>query len=104
MRRAPSPAPPPAWPAALSRPKAARSFLDEIGDMPLETQTRLLRVLQQGEYTTVGGLNPIRSNVRIVAATHRDLRQLIARGHFREDLYFRLNVVPLQIAVTARTT
>lgn len=72
-------------------------FLDEIGDMPLETQTRLLRVLQQGEYTTVGGLNPIRSNVRIVAATHRDLRQLIARGQFREDLYFRLNVVPLQL-------
>lgn len=72
-------------------------FLDEIGDMPLETQTRLLRVLQQGEYTTVGGVSAIRSNVRIVAATHRDLRQLIARGQFREDLYFRLNVVPLQI-------
>ncbi len=72
-------------------------FLDEIGDMPLETQTRLLRVLQQGEYTTVGGLSPIKSNVRIVAATHRDLRQLIARGQFREDLYFRLNVVPLQL-------
>ena len=72
-------------------------FLDEIGDMPLETQTRLLRVLQQGEYTTVGGLSPIKSNVRIVAATHRDLRQLIAQGQFREDLFFRLNVVPLQI-------
>lgn len=72
-------------------------FLDEIGDMPLETQTRLLRVLQQGEYTTVGGVSPIRSNVRIIAATHRDLRQLIAQGQFREDLFFRLNVVPLQI-------
>jgi two-component system nitrogen regulation response regulator GlnG len=72
-------------------------FLDEIGDMPLEAQTRLLRVLQQGEYTSVGGSVPIRTNVRIIAATHRDLRQLIAQGLFREDLYFRLNVVPLRL-------
>lgn len=72
-------------------------FLDEIGDMPLEAQTRLLRVLQQGEYTTVGGTAPIKTNVRIIAATHRDLRQLIAQGTFREDLYFRLNVVPIRI-------
>jgi two-component system, NtrC family, nitrogen regulation response regulator GlnG len=72
-------------------------FLDEIGDMPLEAQTRLLRVLQQGEYTSVGGVAPIKSNVRIIAATHRDLRQLIASGQFREDLFFRLNVVPLQV-------
>ena len=70
-------------------------FLDEIGDMPLEAQTRLLRVLQQSEYTSVGGVAPIKTNVRIVAATHRDLRQLIAQGQFREDLFFRLNVVPL---------
>ncbi len=55
-------------------------FLDEIGDMPLEAQTRLLRVLQQGEYTTVGGRAPIRADVRIIAATHRDLRQLIRQG------------------------
>ncbi len=72
-------------------------FLDEIGDMPVEAQTRLLRVLQQGEYTTVGGTNAIKTNVRIIAATHRDLRQLIAQGLFREDLYFRLNVVPLRL-------
>ncbi|MCB1379012.1 MAG: nitrogen regulation protein NR(I) [Alphaproteobacteria bacterium] len=72
-------------------------FLDEIGDMPLEAQTRLLRVLQQGEYTTVGGNAPIRTNVRIIAATHRDLRQLINQGQFREDLYYRLNVVPLRL-------
>ena len=72
-------------------------FLDEIGDMPLEAQTRLLRVLQQSEYTSVGGVSPIKTNVRIIAATHRDLRQLIAQGQFREDLFFRLNVVPLQI-------
>jgi two-component system, NtrC family, nitrogen regulation response regulator GlnG len=72
-------------------------FLDEIGDMPLEAQTRLLRVLQQGEYTTVGGTTPIKTNVRIICATHRDLRQLIAQGQFREDLFFRLNVVPLRL-------
>jgi two-component system nitrogen regulation response regulator GlnG len=72
-------------------------FLDEIGDMPLDAQTRLLRVLQQGEYTTVGGRTPIRTDVRIVAATNRDLRQLIQQGLFREDLYYRLNVVPLRM-------
>ncbi|MDH3229212.1 MAG: nitrogen regulation protein NR(I) [Alphaproteobacteria bacterium] len=72
-------------------------FLDEIGDMPLEAQTRLLRVLQEGEYTSVGGRTPIRANVRIIAATHRDLRQLVSHGLFREDLYFRLNVVPIRI-------
>jgi two-component system nitrogen regulation response regulator GlnG len=72
-------------------------FLDEIGDMPLEAQTRLLRVLQQGEYTTVGGRTPIKTDVRIIAATNRDLRQLIQQGLFREDLYYRLNVVPLRL-------
>jgi two-component system, NtrC family, nitrogen regulation response regulator GlnG len=72
-------------------------FLDEIGDMPLEAQTRLLRVLQEGEYTTVGGSSPIKTNVRIIAATHRDLRRLINQGLFREDLYFRLNVVALRL-------
>lgn len=72
-------------------------FLDEIGDMPMEAQTRLLRVLQQGEYTTVGGRTPIASDVRIVAATNKDLRQSISRGLFREDLFYRLNVVPLRL-------
>ena len=72
-------------------------FLDEIGDMPMEAQTRLLRVLQQGEYTTVGGRTPIKTNVRIVAATNKDLRVLIGQGLFREDLFFRLNVVPLRL-------
>ena len=72
-------------------------FLDEIGDMPMEAQTRLLRVLQQGEYTTVGGRTPIKTNVRIVAATNKDLRYAIQQGLFREDLFFRLNVVPLRL-------
>jgi two-component system nitrogen regulation response regulator GlnG len=72
-------------------------FLDEIGDLPMEAQTRLLRVLQQGEYTTVGGRTPIKSDVRIIAATNKDLRLLIQQGLFREDLFFRLNVVPLRL-------
>lgn len=72
-------------------------FLDEIGDMPLEAQTRLLRVLQTGEYTTIGGRVPIRADVRVIAATHRDLRQLIRQALFREDLFYRLNVVPIRL-------
>ncbi len=72
-------------------------FLDEIGDMPLEAQTRLLRVLQQGEYTPVGGRTPRQADVRIIAATHRDLRQLVNQGLFREDLYYRVNVVPIRL-------
>ena len=72
-------------------------FLDEIGDMPLDAQTRLLRVLQSGEFTTVGGSRPLRADVRIIAATHKDLRRLIDAGQFREDLFYRLNVVPIRL-------
>ena len=72
-------------------------FLDEIGDMPPEAQTRLLRVLQEGEYTSVGGRTAVKTNVRVIAATHRDLTQLIRQGLFREDLYYRLNVVPIRM-------
>ena len=72
-------------------------FLDEIGDMPLEAQTRLLRVIQEGEYTSVGGRKAVKANVRIIAATHRDLPQMISNGLFREDLYYRLNVVPVNL-------
>jgi two-component system nitrogen regulation response regulator GlnG len=78
-------------------------FLDEIGDMPMEAQTRLLRVLQSGEFTTVGGARTIRADVRIVAATNRDLAQLVTTGQFREDLFYRLNVVPVTLpALRAR--
>ncbi len=72
-------------------------FLDEIGDMPLEAQTRLLRVLQQGEFTPVGGRHSTRADVRIIAATHRNLREYVNQGLFREDLYYRINVVPIRL-------
>jgi two-component system nitrogen regulation response regulator GlnG len=72
-------------------------FLDEIGDMPLEAQTRLLRVLQEGEFTAVGCRVPIRADVRVIAATHHDLRNLIRQGLFREDLFYRLNVAPIRL-------
>ncbi|MDP5278489.1 nitrogen regulation protein NR(I) [Sphingomonas sp. DG1-23] len=72
-------------------------FLDEIGDMPMDAQTRLLRVLQSGEFTTVGGARTIRADVRIVAATNKDLVQLVQAGQFREDLFYRLNVVPVSL-------
>ena len=77
--------------------KGGTLFLDEIGDMPPEAQTRLLRVLQEGEFTAVGGRQPIKANVRIIAATHRDLRNAIRQGQFREDLFYRLNVVPIRL-------
>jgi two-component system nitrogen regulation response regulator GlnG len=77
--------------------KGGTLFLDEIGDMPLEAQTRLLRVLQEGEYHTVGGQTSIKTNARIIAATNKNLKMMAKEGDFREDLYFRLNVVPLSI-------
>lgn len=72
-------------------------FLDEIGDMPAETQTRLLRVLAEGEFYRVGGHTSLRTDVRIIAATHQDLEALVRRGDFREDLFHRLNVIRVHI-------
>lgn len=72
-------------------------MLDEIGDMPLDAQTRLLRVLQEGEFSTIGGTRSIRANVRIVAASNRDLLEQVASGTFRQDLYYRLAVVPIAL-------
>ncbi|MEO5881190.1 MAG: sigma 54-interacting transcriptional regulator, partial [Caldimonas sp.] len=72
-------------------------FLDEIGDMPFELQTRLLRVLADGQFYRVGGHNPMRSNVRVIAATHQDLEERVKAGSFREDLFHRLNVIRLRL-------
>jgi len=72
-------------------------FLDEIGDMPLETQTRLLRVLSEGAFYRLGATQPTRVDVRIIAATHQDLQLKVEKGEFREDLYHRLNVIPLHL-------
>lgn len=72
-------------------------FLDEIGDMPADTQTRLLRVLADGEFYRVGGHTPVRVDVRIIAATHQNLEQLVQEGRFREDLFHRLNVIRIHI-------
>jgi two-component system, NtrC family, nitrogen regulation response regulator GlnG len=72
-------------------------FLDEIGDMPAELQTRLLRVLSDGEFYRVGGHEPVKADVRIIAATHQNLQALVERGAFREDLMHRLNVIRIQV-------
>lgn len=72
-------------------------FLDEIGDMPLDIQTRLLRVLAEGQFYRVGGYAPVRVDVRIIAATHQDLERLVTDGKFREDLFHRLNVIRVQL-------
>jgi len=72
-------------------------FLDEIGDMPFDLQTRLLRVLSDGQFYRVGGHNPIKANVRVIAATHQDLESRVRQGAFREDLFHRLNVIRLRL-------
>lgn len=72
-------------------------FLDEIGDMPADTQTRLLRVLADGEFYRVGGTSPVKVNVRIIAATHQNLEDLVKQGKFREDLFHRLNVIRIHL-------
>ena len=72
-------------------------FLDEIGELPLEMQAKLLRVLQEGEYERVGGTQTLKCDVRVIAATHRDLAQLSKQGKFRSDLYYRLNVFPIHL-------
>ena len=76
-------------------------FLDEIGDMPAETQTRLLRVLAEGEFYRVGGMSAVQTDVRVIAATHQDLSKLVASGQFREDLFHRLNVIKIPVPALA---
>ncbi len=72
-------------------------FLDEIGDMPLSMQVKLLRVIQEKEFLRVGGVDPVPVDVRFIAATHRDLKEDVEEGHFRQDLYYRLNVISLHL-------
>ncbi|MBQ5441183.1 MAG: sigma-54-dependent Fis family transcriptional regulator [Firmicutes bacterium] len=72
-------------------------FLDEIGELPLEMQAKLLRVIQDGEFYRVGGVSSVKTNVRIISATNRDLEKMVEEGRFRRDLYYRLNVVPIII-------
>jgi two-component system, NtrC family, nitrogen regulation response regulator GlnG len=86
-----------AMPGKFEQAKGGTLFLDEVGDMPLDAQTRLLRVLQEGEFTRVGGREVQSADVRIVAATHQNLRELISEGRFRDDLFYRLNVVPIRL-------
>jgi formate hydrogenlyase transcriptional activator len=72
-------------------------FLDEIGDIPLDLQAKLLRVLQEGEFERLGSTQPQRADVRLIAATHRNLTAMVAKGEFRADLYYRLNVFPIDV-------
>jgi two-component system response regulator HydG len=84
-------------PGRFELAKGGTLFLDEIGDIPLEMQVKLLRVLQEREFDRLGGTSPIKADVRVLAATHRDLRMLVDKGQFREDLYYRLAVIPVEV-------
>ena len=77
--------------------KGGTIFLDEVGDMPLSMQVKLLRVIQEKEFLHVGGVDPISADVRFIAATHRDLKEDVETEHFRQDLYYRLNVITIPV-------
>jgi PAS domain S-box-containing protein len=84
-------------PGKLAAADGGTVFFDEIGELPLSTQVKLLRLLQQREYEPLGGTAPVKADIRVVAATNKDLRELVAQGKFRDDLYFRLAVVKLEL-------
>ena len=79
-------------------------FLDEIADMSLKTQAKVLRILQEQRFERVGGSRPIQVDVRVVAATNKNLEELIGRGQFREDLYYRINVIPIAVPALKERT
>ena len=81
----------------FERAEGGTIFLDEVGELPLAAQVRLLRVLQDKVIERVGGSEPLSVNVRVIAATHRDLQSMVQRGEFREDLWYRINVIPIRI-------
>jgi transcriptional regulator with PAS, ATPase and Fis domain len=89
-------------PGLITKAEGGTIFLDEIGDLPPETQVKLLRLLQEREYHPLGGVDTLHADVRVVAATNRDLSQLVSQGIFRDDLYFRLAVVRMTIPPLAR--
>ena len=97
MSVGPSPARRPCAGGRFEQADGGTLFLDEIGDMPFELQTRLLRVLSDGHFYRVGGHSAVKSNVRVIAATHQDLEQRVKEGVFREDLFHRLNVIRLRL-------
>ena len=101
---APSPARTPAHPGKFEQAQGGTLLLDEITEMPLGLQAKLLRVLQEREVERLGGRTPIALDVRVLATTNRRLREEVAAGRFREDLYYRLNVFPLAIAPLAVAT
>ena len=81
----------------LSAAEGGTVFFDEVGDLPLATQVKMLRLLQQREYEPLGGTKAVKADIRVVAASNKDLRELVAQGKFRDDLYFRLAVVKFEL-------